>query len=78
MITYKLKEPVENGKEETITELKFTPPKVKHLKQLDNVTGDISKTAKMIEVCANIPPSVVNEIAAKDLAEIAKIVESFF
>lgn len=77
MTTYTLKFPIERGSE-TVTQLDFIQPKVKHLKKLDGVTGDIAKTAKMIEICANIPPSTVDEIDAKDIAEIAKIVEGFF
>lgn len=77
MTKYTLLVPIERGSE-TVTELTFMRPKVKHLKKLDMVTGDIAKTAKMIEVCANIEPSTVDEIDARDLAEIGKIVQDFF
>lgn len=76
-IKYTLIHPFQVG-EETITELNFIKPQVKHLKKLDGVVGDVTKTAKMIEVCANIPPSTVDEIYAEDLTEIAKVVEGFF
>ena len=74
---YKLIDPIKFG-EDTITELEFIKPQVKHLKKLDGATGDVSKTAKMIEVCANIPPSVVDEISLKDFTEIANFVTGFF
>ena len=77
MITYTLLIPISQGSDE-IRELEFIRPKVKHLKKLDAVSGDIAKTAKMIEVCANIPPSVVDEIDSSDLVEIGKIVQNFF
>jgi hypothetical protein len=76
-IKYTLESPIQFGSE-TISEIEFTQPKVKHLKKLDGIMGEITKTAKMIEICGNIPAPVVDEIDAKDLAQIAKVVEGFF
>jgi hypothetical protein len=77
MIEYKLQYPITFGSE-TITTLKLRQLKLKHLKKVDEVNGDISKTAKLIELMADIPPPVVDEISPKDVTEIGKIIESFF
>lgn len=76
-IKYTLLTPLKVG-EEVIRELEFTRPQVKHIKKLDGIVGDISKAAKMIEICANIPPSTVDEIYAEDLPHITKVMEGFF
>lgn len=77
-VKYELKEPIELGSE-IISELTITEPKVKQLKLADSLKGigDISKGAKYIEICCNIPPVQVDELSAKDYVNISEIIADF-
>lgn len=76
MKKYKLLDPIHFG-EETFTELEIMKPKMKHMMELDNIQGETKKTAKMIEVCANIPAPVVKELSIEDVEEISEIIAGF-
>lgn len=74
-VTYTLKYPIEFGSE-TITELKFSRPKGKHLKQIgQNITlGDIMIIASKI---SGVSPRVLDELDAADYQSVAGIISDF-
>lgn len=74
---YTLLKPLQEGSE-TVTELTFTEPTLGTLKKGDGLTGEMEKTAKMIELCCNIRPRLVDQIAAYDLVPIGEIIAGFF
>lgn len=47
--------------------IRLMPPKMKHLRALDKIPGDIGKSIKLISVLANIPISSVEEISLRDI-----------
>ncbi len=71
-----LVEPVKNGDEE-ISVIKLKRPKVKHLKAMDRVQGDVSKVIEMISELANVPPSVVGEFDLDDLEKCNNFIAGF-
>lgn len=74
---YRLHVPLVQGSE-TVTELNFRRPKLKHLKALDGARGDIDRIAKLIEVLCDIRPGLIGEIDPIDLNEISEIITGFF
>jgi hypothetical protein len=56
---------------ETVAELEM-PDKitVKHLKAADDAKGEVGKAAALIGALANIPPSSVDQISARDFIRI--------
>lgn len=76
-VAYKLKVPIVLGTE-TISELKFKKPKLKHLRALDGVDGSMSIIAIFVEKLAGLNPIQVDELDPADFEGIAEIVKSFF
>jgi len=72
-----LKYPVSVG-EETITELVFKRPKVKHLREMDAIDGDIAVTEAMIIALSGVSPAVAANIDAVDFAKISEVLAVFF
>lgn len=73
--TVKLKEPIQHGSD-TITELTLRKPKAKDFRKLplEPNFGDI---LDLIARLAGQPPSVIDEMAAEDLTEVADHVAGF-
>ena len=70
----KLVEPIEaNG--ETIYELTMQRPKVKHLKIVDTVSGDVEMAIMLVSKLCNVPPSSVEELDAEDMAACSELLE---
>lgn len=65
-------------KGQSASELRLQRPKVKHLKALDGIEGDIRKTAKLIEQMGGLDTETVDSIDAEDFAVIAGQVSGFF
>lgn len=82
-IVYDLKHPIEikSAKDghviETISQFTLKRPKGKHLKATDRVQGDAAKTLALIAACAEIPPSVTDELDLEDFTALGEIVEGF-
>lgn len=74
--TVKLKHPIEAHGEE-VSELTFRRLTMGDLIRLDSAKGEMAKVAKLIELCAAIPPSSVAKIDAEDIAAISEVVGSF-
>jgi Phage tail assembly chaperone proteins, E, or 41 or 14 len=74
---YTLLKPLEEGSEK-VTELTFTEPTLGTLKKADGIQGEMEKTAKLIELCCNIRPRLVDMIAPYDIGPIGEIIGSFF
>jgi hypothetical protein len=56
--------------------IKLREPKMKDVKALDKIQGDISKSLKLVSVLANIPMSSVDEISLYDFnVKIAPVME---
>lgn len=70
-----LLEPIAFGSE-TITELKITRPKGKHLRSMpmDPNVGDFLDLAGKL---TGYPPSVMDELDAEDVTQVAEAVEAF-
>ncbi len=75
-ITIQLSNPI-SAHGQQVTELQLDRPKVKHLKAMDRVEGQIGKTAVLIEKLANIPASSVDEISTHDLVKIGEALSDF-
>lgn len=73
----KLKFPITaNG--ETIEALELARPRVKHLKVLDEIKGDVERSVRLISALASIPPSAVEEMDGEDFAAVSEAVAGFF
>jgi len=72
----KLDYPVDAGSE-TIDELRLTRPKVKHLKQMDEIEGDVAKAEMMISVLSGVPLSVISNMDAVDFAKAGEVLDGF-
>jgi hypothetical protein len=75
-VNYKLEYPIQVGSE-SVSEIELSRPKIKHLKKLDSIVGEIAKICKMIELCSGLLPPIVDEIDVKDIVELGKILDSF-
>lgn len=72
-----LAHPIEaNG--ETVHVLTLARPRVKHLKAMDEATGDVEKAAMLIGALAGIPPASVDQMDAEDFAKASEAVADFF
>lgn len=73
--TIKLRSPIKHGSE-TITELSIREPKAKDLRKLPMQPnmGDIIDLAGRL---AAQPPSVMDELSAADLSEVAEVIGNF-
>jgi hypothetical protein len=76
-ITVELKHAITSDGEE-ISTLKLKRPNFGDLMQLDSVKGEMAKFAKLIEVCAQIPPSRVKQIDLDDMGAITEAISPFF
>lgn len=70
-IEFELSEPIQ-AHGETITKLTLARPKVKHLKVVDSVEGDIEKSIALIAELSGLPPSSVEEIDGVDFAKLSE------
>ena len=75
-IVYQLKVPIVFGSL-TISELKFKKPKLKHLRALDGIDGNMGIIAVLVEKLAGLTPLEVDELDPADFEGIAEIVKSF-
>lgn len=72
-----LKHPIKaNG--QVLEEITLERPRVKHLKVVDGVKGEVEKTALLIGELAGIPPSGVDQLDAEDFAALAEVIGGFF
>lgn len=76
-ITVELKHPIQAHGEELAT-LKLRRPNFGDLMQLDPIKGEMGKMAKLIELCAAIPPSAVKTIDVEDISAISEALAPFF
>ncbi|PCJ57848.1 MAG: hypothetical protein COA65_08880 [Rhodospirillaceae bacterium] len=75
-VTIKLNHPVEhNG--ETIDEITLRRPKVKDLRKLDAIKGEVEKGVHLVSKLASLPSAVVDEIDAEDFVKISEQVADF-
>lgn len=70
----KLYAPIKANGEE-ISELTLKRPKVKHLKVIDGIDGDVEAAITLISKLADIPPSAVEDLDAEDMAACTKLLE---
>ena len=63
-----LSEPIQAYGELT-TKLLLEKPRMKHLKRIDSVKGDISQTVALLAILANVPNSAVEEITIADIRQ---------
>lgn len=77
VIKYTLKVPLKHGNE-IIKELVITRPKLKHLRTMDDATGDIDRVAKLLVVLCNLPPPVLDEMDSTDFSALGDIITDFF
>lgn len=75
-IIYKLKVPIVWGSD-TITELKFKSPKLKHLKAIDGVEGGFEIIARLVEKLCLLTPPQVDELDPADFECIGEILKTF-
>ena len=76
-ITVELKHPIQ-AHGETVSVLTMRRPTFGDLMQMDAVKGEMAKTAKLVEVCAQIPASSVRSIDVEDLGAITEAIAPFF
>lgn len=77
LIAIDLKHPIlVNGVETRQIQLKR--PKVKHLKAIDGIEGDVQKTSLLLGQLSGLDAATVDSIDAVDFAVIAEIISGFF
>lgn len=60
-----------------IDKLTFTRPKVKHLKSMDKVQGEMSKSIALVAALSGVPVSVVEQLDAADFARCSEVIADF-
>lgn len=75
-VTVCLHDPIQVG-EETVSELKFKKPKAKHLRGLDLGKMNVDDFLKLASNLTAEPPSTLDELSFKDLAEVTGVMNSF-
>lgn len=62
---------------EEVRELTIRRPTVADLKATDHLAGEFTKSAKMVERLAALPPSGVDQIDGADFKRITEVVDGF-
>lgn len=75
-VTIELKYPVESGKEK-ISSVTMRPAKVRDLKAVDGIPGDVAKTAALIVNLAELTPEQLDEIDGGDFSKLSEAVAVF-
>ena len=75
--TVKLTKPIKAHVEE-ISELEVKEPLVADLRVLDEATGKIDQTIRLISKLGNIPVSSVEKMTAADFEKCDQVISSFF
>jgi len=75
-VTIELSEPIEWGKDNTITELKLRRPKGKDLKNLSSepTMGELLSVAQR---CAGVPKTVMDDLDGADAMEVVEVIGDF-
>jgi len=75
--TITLEHPVTVGGE-VVTELNLRRPKLKDLRQLDEISGEIAVSEAIINSLSDASPAVVANLDAADFAKINEVLAVFF
>jgi len=73
----KLNYPVKVG-DTTVDSITLTRPKVKHLKAMDGVDGDVSKAETLISAISGQPIAVITNLDGEDFTRISEELNGFF
>jgi Phage tail assembly chaperone proteins, E, or 41 or 14 len=70
-IVVPLRKPILHG-DEVITEIILREPSLGDLMALDDAKGDMSEVLWTIVACTGLPPSVVKQLKARDVAKVGE------
>lgn len=77
-VTLTLRDGDGREREETVKVLEIRRPKVKHIKVVDRVDGDVEKAIELSAVLSGQPARVIEELDSEDFTEVMAVVERFF
>ena len=77
-VTLTLRDSEGREREEKIERLEIRRPKVRHLKVIDRLDGDIEKAVELAAVLSGQPAKVIEELDSEDFTAVMAVVERFF
>lgn len=76
-VTVQLSQPVRRGSE-TITEVTIRELRLRDLRQIDSVKGDIARTAKLLSLVTGLTDRELDDLPARDLKTLGEALSAFF